>query len=116
MPTYQLARRNGLVPEKEMKSFFNIEEAYQPFVKSLQELCETACYELGLDHRHHQVVVYSELYGGNIQKGMRYHDTESILVFDIRVDNTFLSYEKVSSLCDTHEIPMVPLIQTGNLG
>lgn len=115
VPTYQLARRNGLVPEKEMKSFFNIESAYQPFVKSLQELCETACYELGLDHRHHQVVVYSELYGGNIQKGMRYHDIESILVFDIRVGNTFLSYEKVSSLCDTHKIPVVPLIQQGTL-
>lgn len=114
-PSFHLARRNGFVPEKELQTFFNIEKAYQPFVEQLMKLCETACYEMGLDHRHHQVVVYSELYGGNIQKGMRYHDTETILVFDIRVDDTFLSYQKMQALCRSHDIPSVPLIQQGTL-
>lgn len=114
-PTYQLARRNGFVPPTELKSFFNIEKAYQPYLEKLNQLCESACYELGLDHRHHQVVVNCELYGADIQKGMNYHDTESILVFDIRVDNTFLSYEKVRTLCALHGLPVVPLIQQGTL-
>lgn len=114
-PSYQLARRNGLVPNNELQSFFNIGKAYQSFVERLQQLCESACYELGLDHRQHKVVVYSELYGNKIQKGMRYHDSESILVFDVRVGNTFLSYEKMSELCALHQLPAVPLIQQGTL-
>ena len=114
-PNYQLGRRNGLVPKKELRSFYNIETAYQPWVEQLKNMCEAACYEMGFDPRHHQVVVYSELYGANIQKGMRYHDQESILVFDIRVDDTFLCYDKMRQLCQDYGIPSTPLIAEGTL-
>ena len=42
---WKFGRRNGLVPPKEMKSFFNIQEAYQKYIESLIELCKSACYE-----------------------------------------------------------------------
>ena len=111
----KLGRRNGLVPEKELKSFFNIGKAYEPYMLSLADLAETVCYERGLDSRNHRVIVYSELYGNNIQKGMKYSDNETIAVFDIRIDNTFLSYQDVESMCSRHGIPMAPLVMKGTL-
>ena len=114
-PDIKLGRRNGLVPEKEFKSFFNIESAYQPYYQSLTALAEAVCYERGLDYRNHRVVIYSELYGNNIQKGMKYHDRESIAVFDIRIDNLFLSLEEVERLCFQHSLPLAPLVMKGTI-
>ena len=111
----KLGRRNGLVPEKELKSFFNIGKAYEPYMMSLADLAETVCYERGLDSRNHRVIIYSELYGNNIQKGMKYSDNETIAVFDIRIDDTFLSYQDVESICSRNGIPMAPLVMKGTL-
>ena len=111
----KLGRRNGLVPENELKSFFNIGEAYQEYMPSLADLAETVCYERGLDSRNHRVIVYCELYGNKIQKGMKYNDVETIAVFDIRIDNTFLSYQDVESMCSRHGIPLAPLVMKGTL-
>lgn len=110
-----LGRRNGIVPKKEYKSFFNIQEAYQPYIKSLTELAETACYEWGLDFRNHRVIIYSELYGKNIQKGMNYHNKETIAVFDIRIDDTFMSLKNVENLCYRYAIPFAPIVLKGKL-
>ena len=114
-PDIKLGRRNGFVPEKELKSFFNIQSAYQPYHQSLTSLAEAVCYERGLDYRNHRVVIYSELYGNNIQKGMKYHDRESIAVFDIRIDNLFLSFQEVERLCLEHSLPLAPLIMKGTM-
>ena len=112
---WKFGRRNGIVPVKEMKSFFNIQEAYQPYVENLIELCKSACYEQGFDYRAHTTVIYSELYGKKVQKNTKYNDTESIAVFDIRIGNYFLSYEQRQELCDRHQLPTVPLIMSGTL-
>lgn len=114
-PEIKLGRRNGLVPEKELKSFFNIGEAYRPYMQSLTNLVEAVCYERGLDYRNHRVTIYSELYGNNIQKGMLYHEKETIAVFDIRVDNTFLSYQDVEKQCYRHSLPLAPMVMKGTL-
>ena len=114
--TWKLGKRNGWVSEAELIQFYNIGKTYQPFIKDLVQACETACYELAMDSRHSQVSIFSELYGAKVQKGMQYHDSETIAVFDIRVNDIFLSYDQVKTICLTHNLPMAPEVCLGTLG
>lgn len=115
-PTWKLGKRNGWISPEEMVNFYNVGKAYQPFIQPLISACETACYELGMDSRHCQVSIFSEIYGPKVQKEMKYHDTETIAVFDIRVNDIFLCYDKVKNICQNHDLPMAPEVCKGTLG
>lgn len=114
-PTWQLGKRNGWITEEEMVNFYHIGQVFQLFITRLLEACETCCYELGLDSRHCQVSIFVELYGANVQKNMRYHNSETIAIFDIRVNEEFVPYEQMKTICINHNLPRAPEIQRGCL-
>jgi len=59
------------------------------------------------------VVVYSEVYGGNIQD-LRYgEDTPAYRVFDIKIDGTYLNWSTVAAVCTQWNVPTVPLVYEG---
>lgn len=60
-----------------------------------------------------QIIIYGELCGANIQKEVYYYDDVRLLVFDMIVDNKWLTFEELSRLfCDNLRLPqlLVPVI------
>jgi RNA ligase (TIGR02306 family) len=68
-----------------------------------------------LGQQHKQVVLYGEVYGANVQKGVRYGspDKVSFRAFDLLIDGKYLNYGKFKSTCDTYSVPTVPLLYRG---
>jgi Rnl2 family RNA ligase len=77
----------------------------------MQRLWEVfAAYGFGSD-----VVVYGEICGAGIQKGVRYAASDDALfrAFDIRVGDCFVTYDLFTKLCDDAGLPRVPEIWRG---
>lgn len=117
-PNVKFGRRNGFVPEDAMVSFYNIRKAFQPHLDNIIELAKSACYEQGIDYRREEgccVICYFEIYGKNIQPKMEYNPSESVVLFDIRIDNYMFSFDSRTRLCEMHKVPSVPVVMMGTL-
>lgn len=117
-PIITFGRRNGFVPEDAMVSFFNIRYAFEHHLDNIIELAKSACYDIGIDFRREEgcsVICYFEIYGNNIQPKMKYNPTESVVLFDIRIENYMFSFNSRSKLSDMHNVPSVPVIMIGTL-
>lgn len=57
-------------------------------------------------------VVYGELFGGGIQKGVNY-GAKRFAAFDIVVGGSFVNYDVFAKLCDDHDIPRCVEIARG---
>ncbi len=62
-----------------------------------------------------QVIFYGEGYGPKINKGHRYRDDVSFIMFDIKVEDVFLTLENMFQVSSRLGIKHVPLIYTGTL-
>ena len=62
-----------------------------------------------------QVIIYGEGYGGKIQKGGGYSQTQKFIVFDIFVDGFWLKRSDVEEICNKLSLDIVPVIFTGSL-
>ncbi len=62
------------------------------------------------------VVVYGEVCGGSVQKGVKYTADGEIIfrAFDIRVGGNFVTYDLFVELCDEAQLPRVPEIWRGD--
>jgi RNA ligase (TIGR02306 family) len=63
----------------------------------------------------HNVVIYGEVYGSKIQNlsyGMEKGNL-GFAVFDIMIGGTYLDYDKLSDVCKTHNVSVVPEIARG---
>lgn len=56
------------------------------------------------------VVVYGELYGGNVQRGMPYKKEKDFAAFDLTVDGVPVNKILLISACDSVGLPFVPVI------
>lgn len=67
--------------------------------------------ELGTEEN--SVVLYGELFGGNIQS-LRYgRNTVDYRVFDIMIDNRYLDYDEIMDICERFHLQYVPVLFVG---
>jgi Rnl2 family RNA ligase len=71
--------------------------------------------EIFASHGFSDVIVYGEICGAGIQKGVRYAPGDEALfrAFDIRIAENFVTYDLFVSLCDQAGLPRVPEIWRG---
>ena len=68
-----------------------------------------------LSINHKQVVLYGEIFGANVQKGVRYGSPEKIAfrAFDMILDGKYANYDEFSSYCEQYGVEMAPLLYRG---
>jgi Rnl2 family RNA ligase len=98
------AKRSGWIEDDE--KFFN----YRPVLEKYRDSLERLYYHLSGTYGCNEVVVFGELYGGNIQSGMCYKEDQDFIAFDMKTDD--VPVDKLSMFNDlqTYEIPCVPLL------
>jgi Rnl2 family RNA ligase len=71
--------------------------------------------EVFASHGFSDVIVYGEICGAGIQKGVRYAPTDEALfrAFDLRVGESFVTYDLFASICDAAGLPRVPELWRG---
>ena len=71
--------------------------------------------EVFASHGFSDVIVYGEICGAGIQKGVRYATTDEALfrAFDLRVGECFVTYDLFARICDDAGLPRVPEIWRG---
>lgn len=96
------AKRSGWIEDDE--KFFN----YKPVLEKYRNRLENI-FDAMSDDRE-ELVIFGELYGGNIQSGMCYKDDQDFIAFDMKMDGA--PVDKLSMFNDlkTYEIPCVPLL------
>jgi len=61
------------------------------------------------------VMLVGEGYGGKIQKGSAYKETQDFILFDVRVNHSWLSREQVEDVAQYFGIDAVPIALTGTI-
>lgn len=61
----------------------------------------------------HNVIIFGELYGGNLQDLSYGHRDVQFRVFDISVNTLYLSYELMQEWLSKFNVPAVPVLYTG---
>ena len=62
------------------------------------------------------VILYGEVYGGSIQSlsyGLQKGHGVGFRAFDLMLDGKYLDFDKFISLCETHSVPVVPVLFRG---
>ena len=95
----QCAKRTGFIEQNE--KFFN----YRPIVEKYRE----GLFALGKALKAN-VIVYGELYGGNIQAGMPYKNEQDFVAFDLVVNGTPINKILALTLLTDYGIPTVPVV------
>ena len=98
------AKRSGWIEEDE--KFFNYKSVLEKYRDSLERLY----YHLSGSYGYKEVVVFGELYGGNIQSGMCYPEEQDFIAFDLKCDGVARTKTTSFTLLNSFEIPVVPLI------
>lgn len=72
--------------------------------------------DLFREHRYGGVVIYGEVCGAGIQKGVRYVSTDHVIfrAFDMRIGESLVSYDWFVSICDRVGLPRVPEVWRGD--
>lgn len=79
----------------------------------LIEICRTTPWASWFDNHDlhdHEVVLYGEGYGGNIQKGLQYRDTPSFVLFDIKIGDIWLTRGGVETAAIELGLDVVPVV------
>lgn len=62
-----------------------------------------------------EVILYGEGYGAKIQNGGNYRSDVSFILFDVLIDNMWLTRESVESIAKTFGIDVVPVVLRGTI-
>ena len=98
------AKRSGWIEDDE--KFFN----YRPVLEKYRDSLERLYYHLSGTHALNEVVVFGELYGGNIQSGMCYKDDQDFIAFDMKIDGVVRTKTTSFDILNSFEIPTTPII------
>ena len=96
------AKRSGWIEDDE--KFFNYKPVLEKYRNRLENVFEAVsddCEEL---------VIFGELYGGNIQSGMCYQEDQDFIAFDMQIDGVPIDKLAMFNHLQTYEIPCVPLL------
>lgn len=94
------AKRTSFISEDE--KFFN----HRPVFEKYKPLLEKLFYHLGCK----ELIVYGELYGGNIQQGMCYSLEQDFIAFDLKVDGIVWNKTQAFFILKEYHIPTVPVL------
>ena len=88
-----------------------------PLMERLKELFEGNETEELFEQKfgETQVVFYGEGYGGKIQSGSLYKQTQDFILFDVKVGDTWLRREDVEDIAQTFSLDIVPVILRGTI-
>ena len=98
------AKRSGWIEDGE--KFFNYQHVLEKYRDSLERLY----YHLSGTHGYNEVVVFGELYGGNIQSGMCYPEEQDFIAFDLKCDGIARTKTTSFDILNSFEIPTAPII------
>ena len=98
------AKRSGWIEDGE--NFFN----YQHVLGKYRDSLERLYYHLSGTHGYNEVVVFGELYGGNIQSGMCYQEDQDFIAFDLKCDDIARTKTTSFDILNSFEIPTTPII------
>lgn len=106
------AKRNGFIPE--LENFYNHLNFYDEFNAKMKVLHAFVLAKFELHEA--EVVVYGEIYGPGVQKGIDYGVPKSTFAaFDISVNGYLVDFNAMVDCLTIANIPMVPLIARGSL-
>ena len=66
-----------------------------------------------LEEKSITVRLFGEVYGKGINTGYKYSNNRDIRIFDIQINNNFISFYKVFNICEQLELKTVPIIYQG---
>lgn len=102
------AKRSGWIADDE--KFFN----YKPVLSKYRDRLEKLYYRLVGLYDCTDVVVYGELFGGNIQNGMCYPEDQDFVAFDLCINSnghfTPLSKKSAFEILKEFDLPIVPVL------
>lgn len=89
-------------------NFYNAEHVFEEFVEEHTEL-------VGYSMRHKiDVILFGELYGGNVQSGVYYGNEKNLAFFDLAVvENGIVEFrppEITYSVFEDYDVPIVPIL------
>lgn len=96
------AKRSGWIEDGE--KFFNYKSVLEKYRNRLENIFDAVsddCEEL---------VIFGELYGGNIQSGMCYQEDQDFIAFDMKIDGAPVDKLTMFNALQTYDIPCVPLL------
>ena len=109
----RIASRNGFTDE----NFYNM--ASSTVIQDLMPRLQLAADAMLDMYDTDQVIIYGELVGNGIQKGVFYSKDKSFYAFRISFvfddEEEVLDYASFSEICDKFDIPQVPFIYQGKL-
>lgn len=88
-----------------------------PLMERLKELFEGNTNEELFEQKfgESQVVFYGEGYGGKIQSGSLYKETQDFILFDVKVGDIWLKREDVENIAESFGLDVVPVILEGTI-
>jgi Rnl2 family RNA ligase len=98
------AKRSGFIEDDE--KFFN----YKPVLEKYKDSLERLFYHLSGTHGYETIVVYGELYGGNIQSGVCYKEDQDFIAFDLVCDGIARTKTVSLRMLNGFDIPTTPVI------
>lgn len=96
------AKRSGWIEDGE--KFFNYKSVLEKYRNRLENIFDAVsddCEEL---------VIFGELYGGNIQSGMCYQEEQDFIAFDMKIDGVPVGKLTMFNVLQTYYIPCAPLL------
>lgn len=98
------AKRSGWIEGDE--KFFN----YRPVLEKYRDNLEGLYKHLNTTNGYKEVVVYGELFGGNIQSGMCYPEDQDFIAFDLKCDGVSRTKTPSFYILNGFNIPTTPII------
>ena len=98
------AKRSSFIQSDE--KFYNHIPVYEKYVHKISSLAQQLIKDNDLTDG--VVVVYGELFGGNIQGGMGYSLEQDFNAFDITLNGTPINKLEMKYYCDSFNIPSAP--------
>lgn len=88
-----------------------------PLMERLKELFEGNTNEELFEQKfgENPVTFYGEGYGGKIQSGSLYKETQDFILFDVMVGDTWLQRENVEDIAKSFGLDVVPVILEGTI-
>ncbi|MCP3922284.1 MAG: RNA ligase, Rnl2 family [Desulfobacterales bacterium] len=116
------AKRTSFIEDNE--DFYGSEVIKLKYEKNIIELFNHLKNKMEVD----SIVVFGELYGGTyphkdvdktkasrVQKGVYYSPDLEFAVFDIKINDDFVSLDEMVELCSFSELPLIPVLKKGSL-
>lgn len=102
--TVKVARRSGFTDG----TFYNCQPVIDKYKDKVLDLFNYCCSTGDI------LVIYGELYGEGVQKGVFYSKEKDFVAFDVNLNGVFLDKDFVNSVVTLFNIPVAPVLYKGS--